>query len=45
MVLKESEECYWSLIELFSEVIIVYSEGKIDYINFVGVKVLGCKNF
>ena len=39
--LRESEERYRSLVELSLDVIVVHSEGKIDFINRAGAKFLG----
>ena len=39
--LKESEEQYRRLVDLSPETIAVYSEGKFEYINTAGAKLLG----
>jgi two-component system, sporulation sensor kinase A len=39
--LRESEERYRSLVELSPEAIVVHREGKIDYINPAGAKMIG----
>ena len=39
--LKESEERYRQLVELSPEIIIVQREGKIDFINAAGARLLG----
>lgn len=42
--LRESKEQYRRLVDLSPETIAVYSEGKFDYINTAGAKLLGVDN-
>lgn len=42
--LRESKEQYRRLVDLSPETIAVYSEGKFDYINTAGAKLLGADN-
>ncbi len=41
--IKESEERYRSLVEMSPELIAVYSEGTISYINNIGLDMVGAK--
>ena len=42
--LRESEERYRKLVEFSPDAIAIHSEGKIEFINFAGAKLLGAVN-
>ena len=42
--LRESEERYYRLLELFPEALVIYSEGRIVYVNPAGLRLFGAES-